>query len=329
MINLLYPYIVPGLLYGIATLGLAIIFRYCRFPDLTVVASITFGGIVCTCVANYLGAVAGLASGFVAGGVLGMSTSLLTTGLGIQPVLSGIITMTGSLSFSYLMAPNGQVNMNKGVSLFSATFDPQDVVLVLIVSVSMCCGLSLLLKSRWGSLMLAMTGSQQFNRIRHRYFDATFSSVTVLGNAIVGLAGAFLAHKALAGHVIDHQQFLPFGLGAIFGGNALTSWVSKWAKSKRPDDADESNQMPVRNIIFKLGDLMNSDRDDSARMLALSISYVGGCFGLVLISGIVQSDAAKHLSPLLSIRGEWRFFVTACLITAAVFWAKKDGEIDG
>lgn len=326
VIDALLPYFVPGVLYGIATLGLAIIFRYCRFPDLTVLASIAFGGVSCTYFTNLCGPFIGLSLGAAAGALLGSITSSLTNWLGIQPVLAGIITMTGSLSISYWLAPTGSIEMTKDYAILSATFSRKDVWLSSLIAAVVCVLLGVLMKSRWGCLILAMTGTDSYNSIRHRYYKQSFAAVAVLGNAIVGLAGGLLAHKSLGANVVDHQQFLPFGLGAIFGGNALTGFLSAWAKSQRDDEKHSRNQ--VKKFVFRIGELLSPTRDDSERTLMLSFSYLVGCVALVLISGLVQSNALSIIHPYLSIGGEWRYLVTAVLIAFGVFWAKKDGEFD-
>ena len=87
-----------GLLYAIMGFGVYLSFRVLNIPDLTICGSFTCGcaaAAMCTLAAPpYLG----LAAAFICGMCCGLVTGLLMTKLHIQPILSGILTMTAVYS---------------------------------------------------------------------------------------------------------------------------------------------------------------------------------------------------------------------------------------
>src|ERR1039457_1608806 len=107
MIDLLLPYIVPGIIYGIGAIGIAIILRYLQAPDFTCLGAIMVGGIIAVIATNAIGPWCGILLGTLAGGMLGGITALLRCVLKIPLVLSGIITYTASISFGYLLTNRG------------------------------------------------------------------------------------------------------------------------------------------------------------------------------------------------------------------------------
>lgn len=92
-----------GLLYGVMVLGIYISFRILNIPDLTAEGSFTLGLAVsaaCTLSGHpFLGLLAAMAAGSLAGSF----TGFLHTCLGIHPVLTGILTMSGLYSVNMLV----------------------------------------------------------------------------------------------------------------------------------------------------------------------------------------------------------------------------------
>ena len=81
IIDKLQPFMLPGLIYGIGAIGLAITFRFLKFPDFTVLGSIMVGGIVCIYISNFSNTTLGLIAGFISGSILGLFTGFIISGL--------------------------------------------------------------------------------------------------------------------------------------------------------------------------------------------------------------------------------------------------------
>ena len=99
-----------GLSYSILALGVLITFRVLNSPDLTVEGSFTLGAVVGTLCTLAGRPALGLFAGLAAGALAGLCTALLTTKCGVQPILSGILVMTGLYSVN-LWIMGGRSNL--------------------------------------------------------------------------------------------------------------------------------------------------------------------------------------------------------------------------
>lgn len=99
-----------GLLYALVVLGLYLSSRVLNTADLTVDGSFTLGAAVSAVVAQTGRPVLALLAGGLAGCLAGIVTAFLQTKCKIQPILSGIITMTALYSIN-LMVMGGKANV--------------------------------------------------------------------------------------------------------------------------------------------------------------------------------------------------------------------------
>ena len=105
--NFILDVIIQGLLYSVLAMGVALTFKVLKSADLTVEGSFPLGAVV--------GAVSmtqgtpipiALLLAFLAGWVAGLITSWLHNHLKIQPLLSGILTMSGLYTINLMIAGN-------------------------------------------------------------------------------------------------------------------------------------------------------------------------------------------------------------------------------
>ena len=100
-----------GFIYSLVALGLFLSYRTLDVADLTTDGSFTLGA-ACSAVLTIQGQpVAGLLLALAAGALAGLVTALLQTRLGVQPILAGIVTMTGLYTVN-LMVMGGRSNLN-------------------------------------------------------------------------------------------------------------------------------------------------------------------------------------------------------------------------
>jgi putative tryptophan/tyrosine transport system permease protein len=112
-----------GLMYGLLAMGIFISFRILNVPDLTAEGSFTLGVAVSAMVtvagAPYLGLLLALLCGMVAGAV----TGALQTGLGIHPILAGILTMSGLYTVNLaIMGASSNVSLIGKQTLFQQLY---------------------------------------------------------------------------------------------------------------------------------------------------------------------------------------------------------------
>ena len=100
-----------GLIYGLLAMGIYITFRILNIPDLTADGSFTLGLAVSATMTAAGSPILGLAGAVAAGAAAGVVTGLLQTKLGIHPILSGILTMSGLYSVN-LFALGSRSNLS-------------------------------------------------------------------------------------------------------------------------------------------------------------------------------------------------------------------------
>ena len=117
-----------GLIYAIMAIGVFVSLRILDIPDLTVDGSFITGAAVSVMITNMqpsndsglLFAILSLVLALLAGAVAGMITGILQTKLKVQPLLAGILTMTGLYSINLMiMGEKPTVNINGKTSIFS------------------------------------------------------------------------------------------------------------------------------------------------------------------------------------------------------------------
>ena len=107
-----------GLIYSLVALGLYISYRTLDIADLTTDGSFTLG-IACSAILTSLGhPVLGLAAALIAGALAGGVTAVLQTKLGVQPILAGIITMTGLYSINLMIMGKSNLTLLRVDTLF-------------------------------------------------------------------------------------------------------------------------------------------------------------------------------------------------------------------
>lgn len=239
--SVFYDALMLGFEYSLLAVGVYITFRILDMADLTVDGSFGFG-MACSAVAAVAGhPYLGLVLGAVAGAAAGCVSGLLITKARINPLLAGIITMTGlySVNIYVLGAPN--------VSLLNATrvFDPLytalggadgpltlDGVKMAFVVVLVCVVVALLstyFKTEAGLAVRAVGDNEAMSRASSINTNLVKVGGLALGNALVGLTGALLAQYQGFADLASGTGMVMVGLasviiGEVFGGHRSVTW---------------------------------------------------------------------------------------------------------
>lgn len=240
-LELLVSALSQGMSYAPMALGVFVAFRILNTPDLTVDGSFVFGMSVAAVVAIAGHPVLAVFAGTLAGAAAGFVTGLLQTSLGVNPILSGILTMTGLYTVNYAVL-GGQANLylqslrtneaGAQVPVASATvyrmFSLPNVSaevsgLLLTTAVTAVClaALAVFFKTRPGMAIRA-TGDNE-NMVRSSSINANRTRVQgiVLSNALVGLSGALLCQQQRYADLGYGSGMLVVGLASVIIGQAV------------------------------------------------------------------------------------------------------------
>ena len=198
-----------GFIYSLVALGLYLSYRTLDVADLTTDGSFTLGA-ACSAILTIGGhPVQGLLLALAAGALAGFVTALLQTRLGVQPILAGIVTMTGLYSVN-LMVMGGRSNLNmlKEENVFTAAeglLGPAGkLVLAGILALLVGAGLALFLRTQLG-LSIRATGDNR-EMVAASSIDPAFTTT-------VGLCAATAMVALSGGLLVQYQKFSDISLG--------------------------------------------------------------------------------------------------------------------
>ncbi len=238
--DLLVAALGQGALYAPMALGVFIAFRILNTPDLTIDGSFVFGMTTCAFVAisghPYLALAAGVAAGALAGSV----TGFLQTKLKINPILSGILTMTGLYTVNYVVL-GGQSNLylqkmaanELGIEVpvssatvykllaFGETREVSDLVLTAVAVAVAVAGLAVFFKTRPGIAIRATGDNEEMVRSSSINADGTRITGIMIANALVGLSGALVCQQQRYADLGSGSGMLVVGLASVIIGQAF------------------------------------------------------------------------------------------------------------
>ena len=233
LFNLLISALGQGFVYAPMALGVFVSFRVLNTPDLTVDGSFVFGMTACAAVTVAGHPIGGILAGILAGALAGLVTGLLQTSLRLNPILSGILTMTGLYTVNYAVL-GGQSNLylqstpEGGAPVPSNTIynmfgsgDLSSLLLSVLLVAAACAGLIVFFKTRSGMAVRATGDNEEM--VRSSSINADLSRVggIMLSNALVGFSGAMLGQQQRDADLGCGSGMLVVGLASVIIGQAL------------------------------------------------------------------------------------------------------------
>ena len=214
-----------GLVYSVLALGLFLSFRILNTPDLTVDGSFVTGMAISAVLALSGHPLLGLAAAFVGGILAGGITGLLHTRLKIQPILAGILTMTGLYSVNLrIMSGKPNLSLYKKATLFSlfeGKFPQATTGILFLIVVVLVILLTVFLKTQLGLSLRATGDNEEMVRASSINTDSMKILGLALANGLVALSGGLLAQQQQFADNNGGLGMLVLGLASIIIGETL------------------------------------------------------------------------------------------------------------
>jgi putative tryptophan/tyrosine transport system permease protein len=229
-----------ALLLSPLALGVFISYRILGFIDLTVDGAFTAGAFVAALVVAHGGdpltaALFGAGAGVIAGSL----TGVVHAGLGIRPLLAGIIVMTGLYSVNnalkvheFLAMPTGQALRDHAVRLLGdlGVVNAQvgmraDLLLMLLLAVGVLLIVLLLhlfFRTHVGLAAIAAGDNRSAARANGVRVRLMFIVCVAVANGLVAVSGALFAMDSLIVEMNMGVGMVVTGLAAVVIGDALT-----------------------------------------------------------------------------------------------------------
>ena len=216
-----------GLVYSLLAFGSYISFRILNIADLTVDGSFVLGASVSAMLAFNGMPYAGIFLAILAGSLAGVVTALLQTKLGIQPILSGILTMTGLYSIN-LMVMNGKANiplLNK-TNIFTFVEDviggkSYKIIALLAIIAVVFTLLNWFFRTQLGLSVRATGDNEDMCRASSIDTDAVKVVGFALSNAIVALSGALVAQMQQSADINMGSGMVVISFASIIIGSVI------------------------------------------------------------------------------------------------------------
>lgn len=209
-----------GLIYGILALGVYITFRILNIPDLTVEGSFVLGMAI-TAVFTVAGhPIVGLVAALILGALAGTATGILQTKLMINPILAGIIIMTGLYTVNIgIMGGKANMPILGSNTLFSTSLDKTTTAALTALIIAIL--VSVFFKTRLGLAIRGTGDNEEMVRAASINSDFTKCSALALGNALVALSGGLIAQYQQFSDVGSGSGIVVIGLASVIIGEVL------------------------------------------------------------------------------------------------------------
>ena len=238
--NMLISALGQGAIYAPMALGVFVAFRILDTPDLTIDGSFVFGMTVCAIITVAGHPLLAIFAGILAGMLAGLVTGVLQTTLRINPILSGILTMTGLYTINYMVlggqsnlylqsmeinasgaqAPVASQTLYKIISL-SGNNEVSALILSGIIAVLTVLILAVFFKTKPGIAIRATGDNEEMVRSSSINADKTRTIGIMLANGLVGLSGAMLCQQQRYADLGCGNGMLVVGLASVIIGQAL------------------------------------------------------------------------------------------------------------
>ncbi len=213
-----------GLIFAVLSIGEYITVNVMDSPDLTVDGSFVTGAAVCAMLTLQGMPNLGLLASLLAGALCGCATAFLQTKMKIQPLLAGILTMTGLYSINLRIMNNSPtVNLFVGGKPAQTILsNPNTRLFVLLAIVVVIIGLLyFFFKTNLGLMLRASGDNEMMVKSSSINVDNMKFLGLALSNALVGLSGALLAQFQNFADISGGTGMLVLGLAGIIIGEAI------------------------------------------------------------------------------------------------------------
>ena len=215
-----------GLVYSLLAFGTFISYRILKVADLTVDGSFVLGAAASAMLAFEGMPFAGILAALIAGAIAGIITALLQTKMGIQPILAGILTMTGLYSIN-LMVMGGKANiplLNKiNIFTYAENFGGRAYKIIVLAAIiaAVFIMLNWFFRTLLGLSIRATGDNEDMCRASSINTDAVKIVGFALSNSIVALSGALVAQMQQSADVNMGSGMVVISFASLIIGSVI------------------------------------------------------------------------------------------------------------
>lgn len=245
--EMLISAVAQGAIWTVMGLGLFITFRILNAPDMTTEGSFVLGAAIGATALHFgIHPLLALIISTLAGMAGGAITGLLVTRLSINPLLAGIITMTGLYSVNLKLMGQANLSLN-GIYTIKTMLAPLGLprnvdtfVIGLIITVLLIAVISYFFKTETGQALIATGDNIAMARALGIETDEMKMLGYMLANGLIALSGVLVAQDNGYADISMGIGTVVIGLAAIIIGEVIFRKVS----------------LPIRLLTIFLGSII-------------------------------------------------------------------------
>jgi putative ABC transport system permease protein len=218
-------------LSGIA-LGIYISMKIFNIPDITTDGSYTLGGAVTgVLLSNYLPIGIVLPAVILTGALAGVLTGLIHTKLKINPLLSGILVMTGLYSINLSIMGRSNIPLLNYTTLFDSfrfikNFNWNSLIVLLFIAILLILLIAYVLKSDYGITMRATGNSEKMVSALGVNVDRIKIVGLGFANALTAVSGFLMTQFQGFADINMGIGIVIVGLGSVIIADTFINWMN-------------------------------------------------------------------------------------------------------
>lgn len=213
-----------GLIFAVLSLGEYITVNVMDSPDLTVDGSFVTGGAIAAMLTLHGMTWLALPAALIGGALCGCVTAFLQTKMKIQPLLAGILTMTGLYSINLrIMGQAPNLSLYSGGKAIPTLLSNENTCLYVLLAIVIIIIflLWLFFKTNLGLMLRACGDNENMVKSSSINVDNMKFLGLALSNALVALSGALLVWYQSFADISSGTGMLVLGLAGIIIGEAI------------------------------------------------------------------------------------------------------------
>lgn len=230
-----------GLIFGILAMGYMLSYKILEYYDLSLEGSYPMGAfLTAVIISKGLNPYLGLVLSSLGGGAAGFLTYILYKKVKVQPLLTGILTLTILYSLNLRIGGASNIPIAQYPSIFGDL--PKGLVLLgLVIIIKLC--LDHFLRSEQGYLLKVTGNNRKLVKALGKDPDTYVFWGLVISNALIGLSGGLMA---------NYQGFADIGMGTAMIVTGIASIIIGDTLGKNSSRLRDTTKAIIGAIIYRI-----------------------------------------------------------------------------
>lgn len=230
-----------GLIFGILAMGYMLSYKILEYYDLSLEGSYPMGAfLTAVIIAKGLNPYLGLVLSSIGGGLAGFLTYILYKKVKVQPLLTGILTLTILYSLNLRIGGASNIPIAQYPSIFG-NLPKWTVLLGLVIIIKL--SLDYFLRSEQGYLLKVTGNNRKLVKSLGKDPDTYIALGLILSNALIGLSGGLMA---------NYQGFADIGMGTAMIVTGIASIIIGDTLGKNSSKLRDTSKAIIGAIIYRI-----------------------------------------------------------------------------